>query len=143
MTRVFRKAIISSKKRREVNYFKMKKTLLIVVVGLIVIGATFYFLSPVNDIGEENQLYAELVNCLAERGVIVYGSKTCPACIDFADQFGGYEAIEPIYVECSEDPEKCEQEMQGNYVPEIQIDGQLYTGPRSPEALARVTGCEI
>ena len=121
----------------------MKKTLLIVVVVLIVIGAAFYFLNPVNDIGERNQPYAELVNCLAERGVIVYGSKTCPACIDFADQFGGYEAIESIYVECSEDPERCEQEMQGNYVPEIQINGELYTGPMSPEALAEETRCEI
>lgn len=86
---------------------------------------------------------AAFVQCLADAGVVVYASRTCPACAMFAESLGGYEVVAPIFVECSEERERCSAEMQTNYVPEIQINGVLYEGSRAPEELARITGCEL
>lgn len=83
---------------------------------------------------------AALVQCLNEADVVVYGTETCPACTQFAMQFGGYDVIDPIYVECADNPEKCEVNMQTDFVPEIQIDG-IVTEDRSKAGLAAQTGC--
>lgn len=85
----------------------------------------------------------EFVQCLAEEDVVVYGSETCPACFRFAQQFGGYDVIDPIYVECSKDREACAANMQTGFVPEVQIDGNVLEGDNSLERLAQVTGCKL
>lgn len=83
---------------------------------------------------------AALVQCLSEADVVVYGTETCPACTQFAMQFGGYDVIDPIYVECADNPEECEANMQTEFVPEVQIDG-IVTEDRSKAGLAAQTGC--
>ncbi len=98
---------------------------------------------PVSEPEDDSVTPEAFVQCLADAGVVVYGSNTCPACTQFANSLGGYDVIAPIYVECTEEWERCSVEMQGNFVPEIQIDGVLYEGSRAPEELARVTGCEL
>ncbi len=86
---------------------------------------------------------SNLVDCLKEEGVVIYGSMTCPACAMLVNDFGGKEKIDPIYVECAEEREKCDNEKETRYVPEIQIKGNLYEGGRNPEAIAEEVGCEI
>ena len=83
---------------------------------------------------------AQLVACLEEANVVVYGTETCPACTRFAMQFGGYDVIEPIYVECADDPEKCNANMQTEFVPEVQINGTVVEDT-SKAGLAAQTGC--
>ncbi len=85
----------------------------------------------------------QFVSCLAENEVVAYTSETCPACFRFAQQFGGYEFIEPINVECSENPDECQQNMQTGYVPEVHIDGQVLETPPTPEDLSAATGCKL
>ncbi len=97
------------------------------------------------EVGQENRSdsdYDELVACLAEAGVVIYGSVTCPFCTQLAESLGGYDMIDPIYVECPDDPERCEAEMYGRGVPEIQIEGELYQGSRDPADLAEAVGCD-
>ncbi len=118
-----------------------KKTLSVVLIIIIAVIAILFVTNRVND--NDGDSSAILVSCLADRGVLVYGSSTCPACADFANQFGGYDVIAPIYVECMDEQERCSQEMQTFYVPEIQIDGKLYEGPRTPQILGEFVGCEI
>ncbi len=83
----------------------------------------------------------ELVDCLDEEGVTIYGSEWCPYCTELAEAFGGYDTVDPIWVECTEEEQRCEEEMQGQGVPEIQINGELYEGPRDPESIAQEVGC--
>jgi len=83
------------------------------------------------------------VQCLANEGVVIYGMRTCPACRQLADSFGGYDAISLIYVECSQEQERCRNEMKTNYVPEIQIIGELFEGRRTPQDLSSATGCAL
>ncbi len=83
------------------------------------------------------------IDCLADVGVVIYGSKTCPACRNLSDQYGGYDKIESIYVECTEERERCNKEMLVNYVPAVQINGEVFDGWGSPENLAKETRCKL
>jgi hypothetical protein len=102
---------------------------------------------PDQEEGTATQLSAkdkqEFVNCLAERSTVVYGSATCPACRSFIDKLGGYEIAEPIYVECTNEGERCNQEMQTNYVPEIQVNGEVVENGSNLEVLAERTQCQL
>ena len=112
--------------------------ILILVVALVARGPNEN--SP--DETAENSGSA-FVQCLAEAGVAIYGHKTCPACARLAANFGGYAAIDSIFTECNAERERCVREMQTDYVPEIQIRGTIYGGPKTPEALAEETGCAL
>ena len=103
-------------------------------------------LHPIEEDSEEPEEEITAANgfiqCLADAGLIIYGSRTCSACKNLAEQFGGYEAINAIYVECSNDWDRCSSAKQTNYVPEIQIKGELYTDTRTLEKIGEVAGCE-
>jgi len=92
---------------------------------------------------QDEEAADNFVQCLAKAGMVIYGSKTCPACAALVEGFGGYDEISPIYVECSEEGDRCSQEMKTYYVPEIQIKGEIYTGPRDLDSLAAATGCKL
>lgn len=81
--------------------------------------------------------------CLAENGMVIYGASTCPACRNLVELLGGYEEASPVYVECTQERQRCSQEARSGYVPEIQINGVLYQGQRSLESFAEVTGCPL
>ncbi len=92
---------------------------------------------------ESKKTIHDFIQCLKEKGVIIYGSEWCPFCKDLAESLGGYEVVDPIYVECTVEKERCSQEMIGRGVPEIQIKGELYQGSRDPEEIAKETSCEL
>ncbi len=89
------------------------------------------------------QVTGEFMQCLADSGVVIYGSVTCPACARLASEYGGYQNMAPIYVECTEDPERCLAEMQVDYVPAVLINGEVFSGWGSPEVLSQATGCPL
>lgn len=139
----------------------MNKTILAILIGAFLISGALYLTRPGDEnnqkeetveeensetlpLEEENEVVTStLMNCLKEEGVVVYGSKTCPACAQLVTAFGGYDVIAPIYVECMEEGSRCSAEKQTGYVPEIQIKGELYTGSRSLEIIASEAGCSI
>ncbi len=86
---------------------------------------------------------SEFIQCLADSGMVIYGSSTCPACATLINLFGGYELAEPIYVECSDDWDVCEANKETGYVPEVRINDVLFEGERSLENFAAETGCEL
>ncbi len=97
------------------------------------------------EVGDE---MVELIDCLAEEGLVIYGARWCPACNRLIEPFGGYEIADPIYVECSyeygskEELARCNRETKTEYVPEIQVDGEIYTGSNFPRHFADLLGCE-
>ncbi len=148
----------------------MKKNILIVIIFLLVMTGIVIFIESIKteeSLGEEeislneddlsvetgldlepsidlnDELNNDFIQCLADSGMVIYGSRTCPACTQLAESFGGYDKIALIYVECSEERERCSSEMQTNYVPEIQIQGNLYEGSRDLGYLAKITDCEL
>jgi hypothetical protein len=141
----------------------MKKRIIlsIIIFLVLIIGAVYFFQKQDKEIekptvnGNNNQeqnsengkITSEFIQCLSEAGVVIYGSATCPACLQLRQDLGGDNIIKPIYVDCSgiaekQDTERCLEEMQTVYVPEIQIKGELFEEWGSPEALAEATGCD-
>ena len=120
----------------------MKKTILITVAVLLVIFALFYIIDsrPAKD---EQKNGNNFVECLVDAGMVVYGSKTCPACMNLVEKFGGYDEMGDLFVSCGDDGDRCEKEMQTNYVPVIQINGELFEDGRELEDFAKATGCEL
>lgn len=90
---------------------------------------------------EETKM-TDFVQCLAQANVVIYASKTCPACADLMAKFGGYDVAAPIVIECGDNPELCDQK-NITAVPTIFINDQQYSGNRSLESFAQETGCNL
>ena len=118
----------------------MKKKFLIIVLIIIFIGVFFlldYF-------GKKKEKIPEsFIQCLADTGVTIYGTEVCPVCKDLVESFSGYEKINPIYVNCTKEMNRCEEEICTGFVPEVQIKGELYNGLIDPQSLGQAVGCEL
>ncbi len=90
---------------------------------------------------EKKERTRSFVNCLKDEDFIIYGFKGCPTCDELSEQFGDYDFVDLIYIECSENEEKCISEMKEYYVPEIQIKGKVYLGETDTSSIERETGC--
>ena len=84
----------------------------------------------------------DFISCLYEQGIMIYGSVTCPHCTTLANTLGGKEVVSPIYVECTEEPEICQQEQIAG-VPTIKLNGQQINIARTLEGFSSVTGCPL
>ncbi len=139
---------------------KERSRVLLIISGIILLGIAVWFLLPKenNELEaseddfiqllpkENNELEAsedDFIQCFIDQGMVIYGSRTCPACAQLAQELGGYNKMGSLFVECSEESDRCMNEMKTNYVPEIQINGELYQGPRDIESLSRITSCEL
>ncbi len=143
----------------------MNKIILIIAIVVLVGGGVLLLSREVTD--ENNKLLPEeefnednsqdeekgdvdssFIDCLVDAGVVIYGSSTCPACAQLENEWGGREVVDPIYLDCSglgtvEETERCGSEMKTRFVPEVQINGELFDKWGSPENLAKETGCEL
>ena len=93
--------------------------------------------------GDLNYGLKEFNDCLAQKGIVIYGSEWCPACQALIQTLGGKEATASVYVECTQNQERCGAEAKTGFVPEIQFNGEVYQGSRSIQDLAELTGCKI
>jgi len=84
----------------------------------------------------------KFVDCLNEAGLKIYGAKWCPHCQNLVNMLGGYDVVEKIYVECTEQQEVCDSEGVTAY-PTIKINGEEYMGARTFEGLSKATGCPV
>lgn len=85
----------------------------------------------------------EFIQCLVDSGMVVYASKTCPACTDLANKFGGYDSVEDLFILCGDDSEICSENIETGFVPEIQYNGEVFGEGRNMEDFANLTGCEL
>ena len=105
----------------------MKKILIVLILVVLVASVFIYFKKTASQ---------KFVQCLAEAGVVIYGSKTCGACAQLVEEydsfpFSGEDIIKPIYLDCSEfgsqeELKRCFEEKQTEFVPEIQINGDAH-----------------
>ncbi|GAI12971.1 unnamed protein product, partial [marine sediment metagenome] len=84
---------------------------------------------------------AGFVECLKKAGLKIYGANWCGWTEKTVGAFGGFDAVKPIYVECTENQQLCQEKEIGGY-PTILINDKSYTGPRTFEGYAEATGCE-
>ncbi len=122
-----------------------KKIFIFSIIALVVIGVVYLLTNNQLEMPDQESSFIE---CLKDAGVVIYGSQTCPACSRLEEEYGGYEIIKPIYVDCSgiaseEDFIRCQEEIQTGFVPEIQIRGEVLDEWGSPQVLSEITGCQI
>jgi len=85
--------------------------------------------------------YDALAKCLTQKGVVMYGLKTCPHCADQKAMFGdSFQYV--TYVECSDQATLC-QAKGIQFVPAWEIDGSISTGVKTLEELASAAGCPL
>ena len=83
----------------------------------------------------------KFVNCLAENNFVIYGADWCGYCQQLVSQFGDYDIVAPIYVECTEKEELCKEKGVTGY-PTILLNGERFPGGRNFSDFAQYTGCE-
>ena len=83
---------------------------------------------------------ATFVDCLKEADFKIYGANWCGWTNKLVTSFGGFDAVAPIYIECTENKELCDAAEVTGY-PTIIIGGELFKGDRTFEAFAEATGC--
>jgi len=85
----------------------------------------------------------EFSSCLASNGLKIYGANWCGWTKKLViDTLGGFDVVGAAYVECTEEQELCQSEGVTGY-PTIKLDGEVYSGERTLEALAEATNCIV
>ena len=83
-------------------------------------------------------------DCLGENGLKIYGASWCGICAQLSQLMGGYDVMEEVYVECTEQENValCSEKVDRGY-PTIRLNGELYQGARTLEAFSQATGCPV
>jgi len=84
----------------------------------------------------------KFINCLKEANLVVFGANWCGWTKRLVEMLGGFDMVKPIYVECTEEEELCEEKGVRAY-PTILINGGEYQEARAFEEIAAATGCKI
>jgi hypothetical protein len=91
---------------------------------------------------EDKNKIIEFSECLAEKGVKIYGANWCGPTNAFVENIGGFDLISSIYVECTENEEICESEAIQGY-PTVKLNGEKIQPERSFAGLSAASGCEV
>lgn len=83
---------------------------------------------------------AGFAKCLQEAGFVIYGANWCGWTKQLVQMLGGWEVVSPIYVECMEEAELCQEKNVSAY-PTILINNEQYQGERTFEGFSSATGC--
>jgi thiol-disulfide isomerase/thioredoxin len=84
----------------------------------------------------------KLAQCLSEKKVVVYGTPTCPHCVQQKELFG--ESAKPFlpFVDCDANADRCEKEGITGIPTWKFADGTELSGTQKLETLAKKSGCE-
>ncbi|MBI4385339.1 hypothetical protein HY573_00740 [Candidatus Parcubacteria bacterium] len=118
----------------------MNKTAVFVVVsiGIALLVLFIWFFSPRTDAPHA----AALAQCLAAKGVTMYGADWCPHCQNEKKAFGGSFRFVP-YVECPDNPQKCLTAGITGYPTWMFPDGRKLEGEQGLEKLSQESGCPL
>jgi len=123
---------------------KFKRKHLIVIVALFVLitagyVAWLYVGKTVTPPGPGQ--YDAFAKCLTQKGITMYGLKTCPHCVEQKAMFGSsFQYV--TYVECSTQQALCTSKGV-TAVPAWEINGNIEVGVRPLADLSAATGCPL
>lgn len=119
----------------------MKKSKVIIILGLAVLATVIIFAVKQSANESSNNLDA-FAQCLTQKGLVMYGSATCPHCQNEKNRFG--EAFQHVnYVECLTESKRCVEKGINSVPTWVLADGQKLVGEQGLEKLAVVSGCKI
>jgi hypothetical protein len=113
------------------------------IIGIIVLGlvvAIFVRNMPKSGGEPASGATVALAQCLAEKGVTMYGAAWCPHCQQQKKEFGDAFKTVP-YVECPDSPQICLDKKVESYPTWIFPDGTRLVGEQSLQAIAQKAQC--
>ncbi|MDO8664083.1 MAG: hypothetical protein Q7K44_00810 [Candidatus Liptonbacteria bacterium] len=119
---------------------KLKVILTFLIVILIFAFLTFIFLSKRGN-NALNSLDS-FAQCLASKGITMYGADWCPHCQNEKNRFGSSFRFVP-YVECPDDPKRCIAAGVTGYPTWIFPDGIRLEGDQELQKLSDESGCRL
>ncbi len=119
----------------------MNKAITVISISLLFLALGVYFLLEQN-FDNSNERVHPFIECLDEAGVVIYGTPTCPYCIELVSKYDDFNGFETIYTDCSDPEDPC-KEAQVSRVPKVHIDGEVFNDSGDPETLAKETGCPL
>lgn len=84
----------------------------------------------------------KFLDCLEKADFVIYGANWCGWTEKLVEMLGGFDMVKPIYVECTEEEELCEEKGIRGY-PTIFIEGEEYQGARTFEGFTAATDCDM
>ena len=84
----------------------------------------------------------EFVGCLEKANFVIYGANWCGYTKELVAMLGGWEIIDPIYVECTEKQALCDEKEISGY-PTILINDKQYQGGRNFQGFSDATSCPM
>lgn len=118
------------------NNDKLKNGIVFFVIILLFAGFLAYGFYNKNN---SSVLVEQVAQCLSETDAILYGTLTCPHCIDQKNMFGEYVSkIE--FVNCEQNLQEC-LEKGVNAYPTWIINGRSYVGTRDLKTLYNLAEC--
>jgi len=118
----------------------MKRKITILIIMILAAGAMIWFL-----VLRPKESSADLdgfAQCLAEKGITMYGAYWCPHCQNEKRAFGDSFRFVP-YVECTAEPQRCVAAGIRGYPTWIFPDGRRLEGEQGIEKLSRQSGCPL
>lgn len=112
-----------------------KNTTKIIIIGLVLLLGVLWYLSR-----PERPDATALAQCLADKGVTMYGAEWCLHCQNQKSMFGKSFSVVP-YVECPDDPNRCLAAGIHGYPTWVLANGERLEGEQSLESLASASGC--
>ena len=109
------------------------------VVVVLAVASYFVFFSSSDFGAAPDGKFAQLAQCLTEKGAVMYGTDWCPHCKNQKAMFGGdFKYIN--YVNCDENKQACADAGVAGY-PTWHINGKVLLGTQPLDVLAEAAGC--
>lgn len=117
-----------------------KKAVIIIVIAAIAILALVYS-RLTGMFAASGPNYDNFAKCLTDKGIVMYGSNTCPHCQNQKKMFGNsFKYV--TYIDCIDNSTQC-TEKGIQFIPDWYINGKFYTGEKTIEELKSLSGCEV
>jgi hypothetical protein len=141
-TYISEEAIEKSRKEileEEFQKKKKAKKLTSLIVILLVLFGVFYLSFNISK--RTNSQADNLAICLAEKGIIMYGTEWCSYCNQQKKLFGNsFSKI--TFIDCDKNPQRCIDAGVQAY-PSWEINNQIELGYLSLELLSDLSGCPL
>lgn len=111
---------------------------LLIVIVAVATGGFVFFKFENKQVGHLD----EFAECLADKGVAMYGADWCTHCQSEKRAFGDSFRFVP-YVECPDDPKRCLVVGIDGFPTWIFPDGKKFEGEQGLEKLSRESGCQL
>jgi hypothetical protein len=118
----------------------MNKNFAIFAGFFVILGAVAFLIF--SNTGTTYGKYDVFAQCLASKGITMYGANWCSHCQNEKKAFGNSFKLVP-YVECPEDPKKCLAAGITGYPTWVFPDGRKLEGEQGLEKLSQESGCQL